>query len=260
MWDIRSWSPSSSGSTWVGATVIPVSVMPPGSRIRRPVTRRHPERGCRICPPARPLRFVHARTHPGPRFGLAGPAPAAARRRIRPKVVVSGVDERQHRGPGHRPLVPPWPSGRRRRWPTGPGTRWWWGVTRCSSSRARHSASPRRLAEARRWLQAMRGRTGTLFTGHCVIDEPTGGQVTGVAGTAVRFGVTTDAELDAYLAPGRPWPWPGHSPSTVGRPRSSTASTATRGTSSGSPSPSCAPCWPGSTIGDRRPLERRTRP
>ena len=55
-------------------------------------------------------------------------------------------------------------------------------------------------AEARAWLEAMRGRTGTLWTGHCVIDEPTGERAEEVVGTTVRFGVTTDAELDAYLA------------------------------------------------------------
>ena len=48
----------------------------------------------------------------------------------------------------------------------------------------------------------MRGRSGTLFTGHSVIDEPTGRQASGVAATTVRFGVTTHAELDAYLATG----------------------------------------------------------
>jgi septum formation protein len=48
----------------------------------------------------------------------------------------------------------------------------------------------------------MRGRSGTLFTGHCVIDEASGRRATGVAGTVVRFGVTTEAELDAYLATG----------------------------------------------------------
>jgi septum formation protein len=61
---------------------------------------------------------------------------------------------------------------------------------------------PESADEARAWLRSMRGRSGTLFTGHCVIDEPTGRRVTDVAGTAVRFGVTTDAELDAYLATG----------------------------------------------------------
>jgi septum formation protein len=56
------------------------------------------------------------------------------------------------------------------------------------------------LDEARAWLVAMRGRTGTLWTGHCVIDETTGARAEEVVGTTVRFGVTTDAELDAYLA------------------------------------------------------------
>ncbi|HEX7459710.1 MAG TPA: nucleoside triphosphate pyrophosphatase [Acidimicrobiales bacterium] len=56
------------------------------------------------------------------------------------------------------------------------------------------------LDEARAWLVAMRGRTGTLWTGHCVIDETTGARAEEVVGTTVRFGVTTEAELDAYLA------------------------------------------------------------
>lgn len=56
--------------------------------------------------------------------------------------------------------------------------------------------------EARGWLRAMRARTGTLFTGHCVIDERTGARATDVAATVIRFGITTDEELDAYLATG----------------------------------------------------------
>ena len=56
------------------------------------------------------------------------------------------------------------------------------------------------LGEARSWLEAMRGRSGILWTGHCVIDEMTGNRVDEVVGTIVRFSVTTDAELDAYLS------------------------------------------------------------
>jgi septum formation protein len=59
---------------------------------------------------------------------------------------------------------------------------------------------PASLEEARSWLTAMRGRNGVLYTGHCVIDEASGGRAEAVVGTTVRFGVTTDAELDAYLA------------------------------------------------------------
>ena len=52
------------------------------------------------------------------------------------------------------------------------------------------------------WLRSMRGREGILYTGHCVIDERTGNPATDVAATTVRFGVTTDDELRAYLATG----------------------------------------------------------
>jgi septum formation protein len=61
---------------------------------------------------------------------------------------------------------------------------------------------PSSVDQARSWLASMRGRSGTLFTGHCVIDEPTGRQVSDAAATVVRFGTTTEAELDAYLATG----------------------------------------------------------
>jgi len=56
--------------------------------------------------------------------------------------------------------------------------------------------------QAREWLRSMRGRSGTLYTGHCVIDESTGRHVTEAVGTTVRFATTTEAELDAYLATG----------------------------------------------------------
>jgi septum formation protein len=64
----------------------------------------------------------------------------------------------------------------------------------------RPHGKPSSVDEARSWLVAMRGRTGTLWTGHCVIDEATGERAEEVVGTTVRFGVTSDAELDAYLA------------------------------------------------------------
>lgn len=63
---------------------------------------------------------------------------------------------------------------------------------------------PSDAAEATaRWL-AMRGRVGTLRTGHCVIDLMTGGAVAGVSSTVVRFGAPSDAEVAAYVATGEP--------------------------------------------------------
>lgn len=48
------------------------------------------------------------------------------------------------------------------------------------------------------------GRTATLYTGHCLIDSGSGRRVRGVAGTVVRFGTPSDAELAAYVASGEP--------------------------------------------------------
>jgi septum formation protein len=56
---------------------------------------------------------------------------------------------------------------------------------------------------ARRWRD-MRGRAGTLHTGHCVIDAGSGQRASAVAATTVRFGTPTDEEVDAYVATGEP--------------------------------------------------------
>lgn len=54
----------------------------------------------------------------------------------------------------------------------------------------------------RRW-RAMRGRTGVLLTGHCLVER--GGTVAeAVAATTVQFADLTDAEIDAYVATGEP--------------------------------------------------------
>jgi septum formation protein len=63
---------------------------------------------------------------------------------------------------------------------------------------------PATPAEAVARWQAMSGRTGTLLTGHCLIDSASGRRVTGVGETAVRFGRPSDAEIAAYVASGEP--------------------------------------------------------
>ncbi|MFG3055560.1 nucleoside triphosphate pyrophosphatase [Kitasatospora sp. NPDC048239] len=54
-----------------------------------------------------------------------------------------------------------------------------------------------------RW-RSMRGRSGVLRTGHCVIDTATGEQASATASTTVRFGTPDDAEIAAYIATGEP--------------------------------------------------------
>ena len=53
----------------------------------------------------------------------------------------------------------------------------------------------------RRWRD-MRGRTGVLHTGHCVLRG--GGEASDVASTTVRFGTPTDGEVLAYVETGEP--------------------------------------------------------
>jgi septum formation protein len=63
---------------------------------------------------------------------------------------------------------------------------------------------PLDVAEATDRWKRMRGRSGTLFTGHCVIDTTTGARAVEVAATIVRFGSPTDNEIEAYARTGEP--------------------------------------------------------
>lgn len=63
---------------------------------------------------------------------------------------------------------------------------------------------PRDAADATERWKRMRGQSGTLLTGHAVIDVGAGRTVTGVAATTVRFGSPSDAEVAAYVASGEP--------------------------------------------------------
>ena len=54
-----------------------------------------------------------------------------------------------------------------------------------------------------RW-RAMRGRRGTLHTGHHLIDLGSDRSVQGVGSAEVTFAQVSDAEIDAYVATGEP--------------------------------------------------------
>ncbi len=63
---------------------------------------------------------------------------------------------------------------------------------------------PASAAEAADRWQEMAGRSGTLVTGHCVIDTSTGRRAAAVAATTVRFGKPSEREIAAYVASGEP--------------------------------------------------------
>ncbi|MGI8677885.1 MAG: Maf family protein [Jatrophihabitans sp.] len=54
-----------------------------------------------------------------------------------------------------------------------------------------------------RWRQ-LRGRTGVLHTGHCVIDTAAERRVSRTGSTAVRFAEVTDTEIEVYCRTGEP--------------------------------------------------------
>jgi septum formation protein len=54
-----------------------------------------------------------------------------------------------------------------------------------------------------RW-RAMRGRSGTLHTGHCLRDTASGRQASATGSTVVHFADVTDEEIAAYVASGEP--------------------------------------------------------
>jgi septum formation protein len=63
---------------------------------------------------------------------------------------------------------------------------------------------PASAAEAAARWREMSGRTGTLVTGHCVINAATGQLAAAVAATSVRFGTPSEREIAAYVASGEP--------------------------------------------------------
>src|SRR5262249_51155342 len=69
---------------------------------------------------------------------------------------------------------------------------------------------PTDIDDAERRWRAMRGRSGVLYTGHCLIDTDTGETAAGVAATTVHFAVPTGAELSTHASTRPPLP--------VGRP------------------------------------------
>ncbi|MDF7665611.1 Maf family protein [Bifidobacterium sp. ESL0745] len=57
---------------------------------------------------------------------------------------------------------------------------------------------------ARERLSAMRGKSGELWTGHCLIDFATGRQELASSHATVRFGDYSERDIEAYIASGEP--------------------------------------------------------
>lgn len=63
---------------------------------------------------------------------------------------------------------------------------------------------PHTVEHARERLRLMSGRTGTLWTGHCVIDAATGRMVSRASAAQVTFCNYTEEDIERYIATGEP--------------------------------------------------------
>ena len=63
---------------------------------------------------------------------------------------------------------------------------------------------PGTAAEATERWRVMRGRSGVLHTGHCLVDTTTSRTITRAARTVVHFAELSDEEIAAYVATGEP--------------------------------------------------------
>ena len=143
------------------------------------------------------------------RFVLASASPARLetlrRAGLEPEVVVSGVDEDDVSAPTTGELVAIL-AERKARAVAGqvapPAV-----VLACDSMLeldGRPLGKPGSVAAAvLRWRQ-LRGRTGTLHTGHCLLDVASGAAAIRSVGTDVTFGDVSDAEIEAYCGTGEP--------------------------------------------------------
>jgi septum formation protein len=63
---------------------------------------------------------------------------------------------------------------------------------------------PRNATEAIARWQSMRGLSGILYTGHSIVDLPSGRTFNDTAATTIFFAEIDDAEIAAYVATGEP--------------------------------------------------------
>jgi septum formation protein len=127
---------------------------------------------------------------------------------LEPEVMVSGVDEAAFRAATPAELAGQLAQAKAAAVAAGLPDRLAGGlVIGCDSLLdldGRALGKPASVAEAAARWREMSGRSGTLVTGHCVINTATGQRAAAVAATTVRFGTPSEQEIDAYVASGEP--------------------------------------------------------
>ena len=146
------------------------------------------------------------------RFVLASASPARLTTLrdagIEPRVVVSGVDESQVTDADPAALAARLAELKARAVldrVDPEDTSWVLGCDSVLELDGRVLGKPHDAAEATFRWRDMRGRSGVLHTGHCLVEVASGGrQVLRPVDTVVHFADVTDEEIDAYVATGEP--------------------------------------------------------
>jgi septum formation protein len=123
---------------------------------------------------------------------------------ISPEVIVSGVDEDAYSAPTTGGLTQVLATAKAAAVAAGLSDGLVIGCDSMLDLDGRAYGKPASAAEAEKRWHEMSGKSGTLFTGHCVIDVAGARQVTATAATTVRFGRPADEEIAAYVATGEP--------------------------------------------------------
>lgn len=143
-----------------------------------------------------------------PRLVLASASPARLRTLraagVEPEVVVSGVDEDDVTAPTPAELALELAGRKARAVAERLGDALVLGCDSVLELDGTAYGKPASAAQAVDRWRRMRGRTGVLHTGHCLIDAGSGRTAPAVASTLVRFAAVTDAEIAAYVATGEP--------------------------------------------------------
>ncbi len=121
-----------------------------------------------------------------------------------PAVIVSGVDEDAFEAPTTRELVGLLAGAKASAVAAGLDEGLVIGCDSMLDLDGDAYGKPADAAEAIACWRQISGKTGTLFTGHCVINASNGASAWGVAATTVRFGTLTEAEISAYVGTGEP--------------------------------------------------------
>lgn len=121
-----------------------------------------------------------------------------------PKVVVSGVDESAYRADTTAELVALLARAKADAVAAGLDRGLVIGCDSMLDLDGRALGKPRSAREATALWHDLSGRTGTLLTGHCLVDVAAGRRAAAVDATAVRFGEPSDDEIAAYVASGEP--------------------------------------------------------